>query len=407
MSAFAIYDLRKFAESMLSSNTFGHLTSAPESTMGKSDREVISMAAENLWPTRGEEEGTDSHYDTIDRFLINSRELPDIHAIGRGGDPSDSGTYLSCCASLETTCGGIVDPDGAAGMRDTLVKEVVERAVTGEIVALNSKTRYTFKRQVGKGTYGKVWAAFDRVTNTTVALKQVDTVFHSRTATRALLREMHIMRRCDHPNIMALKDVCITIERGVITTMDLVTDLMDCDLARYIQKFNPGQLTPQTIKGFMQQHLHNNNILHRDLKPASRWPATPSKSAPSGVSPSPHPSRPSALPPYRPPELLFGLEYYTSAVDMWSIGCILAEMILGEPIFRGKSAYHQLVEVVKVVEVPPQVALDTLLEENAQQFLRKVRGEYPRKTTLRAMTHHWGDELVDLLTSLLDFNHHK
>jgi len=242
--------------------------------------------------------------------------------------------------------------------------------------------------------------------------------------TRAILREIRILTAVEHPNVMTLNNIVLSQDdKGIV--LNLITDLMDKDLAMTMKHLPLGRLTETTCQMAFYEilcgidYLHDNNVLHRDLKPGNILigHGFHCKIADFGLA--------RALPHscfeqvagyttdiitqwYRAPELLFGLEFYTAAVDCWSVGCILAEMVGGKPIFRGKNPYDQLAEIIKLVPVPSDDVLDTLLTEYAKSFLKNLmcKAGEAKKKSLKEMYPHVSADCIDLIQSLLTFDHH-
>ena len=108
---------------------------------------------------------------------------------------------------------------------------------------------------------------------------------------------------------------------------------------------------------------------------------------------------------YRAPEILLGSNKYTKGVDMWSMGCILAELLLGKPVFPGTSTLNQLDRVMEVTGRPSQEDVESINSPLAQTMLESLPPTKAKK--LRDMFPTAPEEAVDLLKSLLQFNPHK
>ncbi|XP_028920028.1 mitogen-activated protein kinase 15 isoform X2 [Ornithorhynchus anatinus] len=226
--------------------------------------------------------------------------------------------------------------------------------------------RYRIRRRLGKGAYGIVWKAVDRRTGETVAIKKIYDAFRNRTDAQRTFREiMFLQEFADHPNIIKLLDV-IRAEND--KDIYLVFETMETDLHAVIKK---GTLLKDIHKSYIlyqllkaSKFLHSGNVIHRDQKPSNVLldAACSVKLCDFGLARSlrqlhREPGSPAlteyvATRWYRAPEILLSSPRYTPGVDMWSIGCILGEMLLGKPLFPGTSTINQLEHILRVIPVP-------------------------------------------------------
>lgn len=221
---------------------------------------------------------------------------------------------------------------------------------------------------LGKGTYGKVYKAVHIPTNRTVALKKTLLANEEEGVPPTTLREVSILRTLDSPYVVSLLDVEHTESREGKPLLYLVFEHMDHDLKQYIQ-LTKGRNVPlelDTSKHFIYQvllglrEIHANSIMHRDLKPQNLLVSKDAKQikiADFGLG------RVFSVPVgkytheivtlwYRAPEILLGTRCYSTAVDVWSTGCILAEMVHGRSIFCGESEIEQLFAIFRVLGTP-------------------------------------------------------
>ncbi|KAL1761383.1 kinase-like domain-containing protein [Schizophyllum commune] len=212
-----------------------------------------------------------------------------------------------------------------------------------------------------------------RITNELVALKET-TLDEEHGIPYTAMREVTLLRDLKHPNVIRLREAIMT--ESLLT---LVFDFCDCDLKQYMQKHgNCGALPPDVARAFMKQLLegtaycHKSNVIHRDLKPENVFVNSKGelKLGDFGLS------RPIGLPDkrygnevvtlwYRAPELLLGSTSYGPAIDVWSCGCILAEMNQGTPLFRGADlqVQTQLNVISRILGVPPPTQLEKMKED--------------------------------------------
>ncbi|XP_010628916.1 mitogen-activated protein kinase 15 isoform X2 [Fukomys damarensis] len=232
--------------------------------------------------------------------------------------------------------------------------------------------RYVLKRRLGKGAYGIVWKAVDRRTGEVVAIKKIFDAFRDKTDAQRTFREIMLLQEFgDHPNIIRLLDV---IRADNDRDIYLVVESMDTDLNAVIQK---GNLLEDIHKRYIfyqllqaTKFIHSGHVIHRDQKPSNVLLDANClvKLCDFGLARSlnnlPEGPEGQALTEYvatrwyRAPEVLLSSRWYTLGVDMWSLGCILGEMLRGQPLFPGSSTLHQLQLILETI--PPPSAEDLL-----------------------------------------------
>ncbi|KAJ3396796.1 negative regulator of the PHO system [Lobulomyces angularis] len=222
--------------------------------------------------------------------------------------------------------------------------------------------RYTRLEKLGEGTYATVFKGKNRITGDIVALKEIH-LESEEGAPSTAIREISLMKELKHVNIVRLFDVIHTEQ-----TLTLVFEYMDQDLKKYMDdRGNQGALDPLLVKNFMFQLLrgiaycHENRVLHRDLKPQnllinSRMEL---KLADFGLA------RAFGIPVntfsnevvtlwYRAPDVLLGSRNYSTSIDIWSAGCIMAELLSGKALFPGKNNEDQLQRIFKLRGTPTE-----------------------------------------------------
>jgi serine/threonine protein kinase len=195
-----------------------------------------------------------------------------------------------------------------------------------------------------------------------VALKEIHLDSEEGTPSTAI-REISLMKELKHENIVCLHDVIHTENK-----LMLVFEYMDKDLKKYMDTHgNRGALPPDTIKSFMFQLLkgiafcHANRVLHRDLKPQNLLINSKGqlKLGDFGLA------RAFGIPVntfsnevvtlwYRAPDVLLGSRTYNTSIDIWSAGCIMAEMYTGRPLFPGTANEDQLVRIFRIMGTPSE-----------------------------------------------------
>ncbi|ERN18696.1 hypothetical protein AMTR_s00065p00208610 [Amborella trichopoda] len=221
---------------------------------------------------------------------------------------------------------------------------------------------YSLNLQIGQGAYGNVYRASEVRSGRFVALKRVGFDKCIPESIHFMAREIKILRRLDHPNIVKLEGLVLS---RFSRSLYLVFEYMEHDLARLLSrpniKFNESQ-----IKCLMQQlflgldHCHSRGVIHRDIKGSNLLVDGNGvlKVADFGLATFINPRQRRPLTNhvvtlwYRPPELLLGSTDYGNTVDLWSVGCVFAEMIFGEPIFQGRTEVEQLYEIFRLCGSP-------------------------------------------------------
>ncbi|KAK7284043.1 hypothetical protein RIF29_13794 [Crotalaria pallida] len=218
--------------------------------------------------------------------------------------------------------------------------------------------------KIGQGTYSSVYKARDLETNKIVALKKVRFANMDPESVRFMAREVIVLRRLDHPNVMKLEGM---ITSRVSGSLYLIFEYMEHDLSGLTAV--PGiKFTEPQIKCYMQQllrgleHCHSRGVMHRDIKGANLLLDNNGnlKIGDFGLATLFQPTQGQPLTSrvvtlwYRPPELLLGATDYGTSVDLWSAGCILAELFAGKPIMPGRTEVEQLHKIFKLCGSPSE-----------------------------------------------------
>ena len=244
--------------------------------------------------------------------------------------------------------------------------------------------RYSNLEPIGSGSYGLVCAADDSVTNRRVAIKKVTSAFSDLTDAKRIMREIKLLGQLGgHENIVGLVDV-MTMPPLTKNFKDIyiVCELMECDLDRIISSSQ--SLTDQHAQYFSYQilrglkYIHSANVLHRDLKPSNLLVNSNCDlvicdfGLARGVSADETLTEYVVTRWYRAPELLTESQYYGPPVDVWSVGCILAEILLRRPLFQGTDYMHQLREIISVLGTPSDESLAFITNNMAKQAIQQL-----------------------------------
>mmetsp|Transcript_365 Transcript_365/g.609 ORF Transcript_365/g.609 Transcript_365/m.609 type:complete len:311 (-) Transcript_365:40-972(-) len=219
--------------------------------------------------------------------------------------------------------------------------------------------RYQKMEKIGEGTYGIVYKARDRVSGEIIALKKIRLEAEDEGIPSTAIREISLLKELQHPNIVRLYDVVHTERK-----LTLVFEFLDQDLKKYLDVCDTGLELP-ILKSFLYQLLmgvaycHHHRVLHRDLKPPNLLINREGqlKLADFGLA------RAFGIPVrsythevvtlwYRAPDVLMGSRRYSTPVDIWSCGCIFAEMANGRPLIAGTSEADQLDRIFRLLGTP-------------------------------------------------------
>lgn len=253
-------------------------------------------------------------------------------------------------------------------------------------------SRYKIEEVIGKGSYGVVCSAIDTHAGEKVAIKKINDIFeHVSDATR-ILREIKLLRILRHPDIVEIKHVLLPPSRREFRDIYVVFELMESDLHQVIKAND--DLTPEHYQFFLYQllrglkYIHTANVFHRDLKPKNILANADCKLkiCDFGLARVAFNDTPTtifwtdyvATRWYRAPELCGSFfSKYTPAIDIWSIGCIFAELLTGKPLFPGKNVVHQLDLMTDLLGTPSAEAIARVRNEKARRYLSSMRRKKP------------------------------
>jgi len=220
--------------------------------------------------------------------------------------------------------------------------------------------QYEKLQKIGEGTYGVVYKARDKQSGRFLALKKIRLEHEDEGVPSTAIREISILRELNHTNIVSLLDVV-----NVDNKLYLVFEFLDQDLKKYMDSVN--SMEPDLVKSYCHQLLqgllycHQKRILHRDLKPQNLLIDKNGalKLADFGLARAfcvpvrPYTHEVITLW-YRAPEILLGSPAYSTPVDIWSAGCIFAELITKRPLFPGDSEIDQLFRIFRTMGTPTE-----------------------------------------------------
>ncbi|XP_072954809.1 cyclin-dependent kinase B1-1 [Typha angustifolia] len=277
--------------------------------------------------------------------------------------------------------------------------------------------KYEKLEKVGEGTYGKVYKAQDKATGQLVALKKTRLEMDEEGIPPTALREISLLQLLSQ-SIYVVRLLSVEhVEKNGKPVLYLVFEYVDTDLKKFVDSHrrgpNPRPLSPQVIQSFLYQlckgvaHCHSHGVLHRDLKPQNLLVDKEKgilKIADLGLG------RAFTIPLksytheivtlwYRAPEVLLGTTHYSTGVDMWSVGCIFAEMVRRQALFPGDSELQQLLNIFRLLGTPT---------EEQWPGVTSLRDwhEYPqwKPQSLARAVPTLEPEGIDLLSKMLQFD---
>ncbi len=303
--------------------------------------------------------------------------------------------------------------------------------------------KYEFIKQIGLGSFSAVCSCYDRKDNRNVAIKKVTNAFDDLEDARHILREIKMLSFFDHDNIVTLLDVPKPDNKSNYNDVYVITDLMETDLHRVI--YSRQELTDEHIQYFIYQilrgtlYFHSAKVIHRDLKPANILAnkncdlkicdfgldhgklKDDDKTVQNLID---NPSLPIEYSNsviyddskrelndrnisrwYRAPEAILSPDSYDKPVDIWSIGCILAELLGRQPLFPADNNLDELQKIISVLGSPSEADLDFITDEKIKNFMQRLAKR--TKQSFNLMFSNANPVALDLLGKMLTFNPKK
>uniref|UniRef100_A0A4W4H2W0 Mitogen-activated protein kinase n=1 Tax=Electrophorus electricus TaxID=8005 RepID=A0A4W4H2W0_ELEEL len=278
---------------------------------------------------------------------------------------------------------------------------------------------YDIIETIGTGAYGVVSSARRRDNGQQVAIKKIPNAFEVVTNAKRTLRELKILKHFKHDNIIAIKDILQpAVPHSAFKSVYVVLDLMESDLHQIIHSRQP--LTPEHTRYFLYQllrglkYIHSANVIHRDLKPSNLlvnencelkigdFGMARGLSAAHADESRSFMTEYVATRWYRAPELMLSLHHYSLAIDIWSVGCIFAEMLGRKQLFPGKHYVHQLQLILSVLGTPPETIVRAIGAERVRSFVQSLPSKAP--VPLSRLYPHAEPAALDLLGAMLRFD---
>ncbi|XP_063423120.1 cyclin-dependent kinase 2-like [Mytilus trossulus] len=261
--------------------------------------------------------------------------------------------------------------------------------------------------KIGEGTYGVVYKARDKTTGRLVALKKIRLDAESEGVPSTAIREISLLKELDHPTVVRLLDVVHSEKK-----LYLVFEYLNQDLKKYMDSCPPSGMPSSLIKSYLYQLLqgvafcHAHRVLHRDLKPQNLLIDVDGniKLADFGLA------RAFGVPVrtythevvtlwYRAPEILLGSRFYSTPVDVWSLGCIFAEMMTRRALFPGDSEIDQLFRIFRTLGTPDETVWPGVSQ------LPDFKSTFPKwpQQAISCTVPHISGDVLDMLEHMLKY----
>jgi serine/threonine protein kinase len=284
--------------------------------------------------------------------------------------------------------------------------------VSGSRFVVDSK--FEFIKAIGHGAYGVVISCRDTETGNKVAIKKIPRAFDDIVDAKRILREIKLLQHLQHENVMGIIDILRPRSFETFEDVYIVSELMETDLHRII--YSRQDLTDDHVQYFIYQvlravkYMHSANVLHRDLKPSNLLLNSNCdlKVCDFGLARGIDDRTQQDLTEYvvtrwyRAPEIMLSEDDYTKAVDLWSCGCILAELLGRKPIFPGEDYIHQLQCIVEILGPPAEEDMDFITSEKAKKFIHSQG--HKQKVPWASLFPDANPRALDLLEMLLQYN---
>ncbi|XP_027334041.1 cyclin-dependent kinase G-2-like [Abrus precatorius] len=318
------------------------------------------------------------------------------------------------------TSGSHLDTDSEDDSRETPEPPAAPQRVVNMLQGCRSVDEFERLNKINEGTYGIVFRAKDKKTGEIVALKKVKMEKEKEGFPMTSLREINILLSFHHRSIVDVKEVVVG---SSLDSIFMVMEYMEHDLKGLMeamkQPFSQSEvkcLMLQLLEGM--KYLHDNWVLHRDLKTSNLLLNNRGelKICDFGLARQ----YGSPLKPYthlvvtlwyRAPELLLGKKQYSTAIDMWSLGCIMAELLSKEPLFNGKTEFDQLDKIFRILGTPNE-AIWPGFSELPRAKVKFVKHQYNLLRKKFPATSFTGSPVLsdsgfDLLNKLLTYDPEK
>eukprot|EP00531_Pseudo-nitzschia_arenysensis_P007735 CAMPEP_0116143258 /NCGR_PEP_ID=MMETSP0329-20121206/15352_1 /TAXON_ID=697910 /ORGANISM="Pseudo-nitzschia arenysensis, Strain B593" /LENGTH=464 /DNA_ID=CAMNT_0003638561 /DNA_START=328 /DNA_END=1722 /DNA_ORIENTATION=- len=344
------------------------------------------------------------------------------------------GTATTASATISFSNSEVNSIASEAGMEVVMSSNVTEMEVSSPVEEYKTHSfpagkhtftvdqRYSMIRVVGSGAYGVVISSKDSKKAKNVAIKMVPKAFNDEIDAKRILREIKLLNHLEHENIVNIIDMMPPTARYLEDFHDvyIVTDLMETDLHRII--YSKQKLSIDHAQYFIYQllrglkYIHSADVIHRDLKPSNLLVNSNCDlkicdfGLARGVGENQTEGQGGTMLLteyvvtrwYRAPEIMLACHEYSKPIDMWSVGCIFAELIQRKPYFPGEDYIDQLTIICDKLGKLSEQDLEFVTSEKAKRFMRKLPNKAP--TPLKAQFPSAPSDALDLMKRLLQIH---
>ena len=279
--------------------------------------------------------------------------------------------------------------------------------------------KYSVVKKLGTGAYGVVCSCKDNEKNILVAMKKIQNAFEDLIDAKRIVREIILLHFLNHPAIIKLLDVEKPKDISNFNDIYFASEYMDTDLHKVIYSKQP--LSDSHYQYFIYQlitgvhYLHSANVIHRDLKPSNilvnkdcqikicdfglgrGLPEEGEGNIDDGNLTQYVTTRW-----YRAPEVILCPSKYSKAMDIWSIGCIFAEIMARCPLFRGENYLDQIKKITDILGSPNENDMSYISDQQAIKFITELPKK--KKISLKEIYPNGNPLAIDLLEKMLCFN---
>ncbi|EGF98645.1 uncharacterized protein MELLADRAFT_73553 [Melampsora larici-populina 98AG31] len=307
------------------------------------------------------------------------------------------------------------------GAAAPVVKQSSTKSAEPRRVRFNVGSKYHVMDVIGEGAYGVVCSAVHRPTGQKVAIKKITPFDHSMFCLRTL-RELKLLKYFQEQNvsenIISIVDIIRPPSIEAFKEVYLIQELMETDMHRVIRTQD---LSDDHCQYFIYQTLralkalHSADVIHRDLKPSNLLlnANCDLKVCDFGLARSVRTAEQEtgfmteyvATRWYRAPEIMLTFKQYTKAIDVWSVGCILAEMLSGRPLFPGRDYHHQLTLILDVLGTPTLDEFYAINSRRSRDYIRAL--PFRKKRPFTAIYPNASALAIDFLNKTLTFDPKK